>query len=75
MREKREEGLWGSEEPRHRYELHSVDMFYITISFLGIRCACLGKVLANCDGFVTLPGNRHNYVGSYALGILVPKAE
>ena len=50
-------------------------MFYITVSFLGIRYACLGKVLANCDGFVTLPDNRHNYVGSYALGILVSKAE
>ena len=64
VREKREEGLWGSEEPRHRYELHSVDIFYITVSFLGIRCACLRKVLANCDGFVTPPDNRPRIVGA-----------
>ena len=62
--ERRRVQLWGSEEPRHRYELHSVDIFYITVSFLGIRCACLRKVLANCDGFVTPPDNRPRIVGA-----------
>ena len=66
VREKREEGFsYGvRKNARHRYELHSVDIFYITVSFLGIRCACLRKVLANCDGFVTPPDNRPRIVGA-----------